>query len=38
MLYGTTLVRLCCKSCKKALDKDGPDVVAKIEAARKAKK
>lgn len=35
VLYGTTLVRLCCKSCKKTLDKDGPAIVAKVEAARK---
>jgi len=35
VLYGTKLVRLCCKSCKKAVEKDGPALVAKIEAARK---
>jgi hypothetical protein len=35
VLYGTTLIRLCCKSCKKAVEKDGPALVAKIEAARK---
>lgn len=35
VLYGTKLIRLCCKSCKKAVDKDGPELVAKIEAARK---
>jgi type II secretory ATPase GspE/PulE/Tfp pilus assembly ATPase PilB-like protein len=35
VLYGTKLIRLCCKSCKKAVEKDGPALVAKIEAARK---
>lgn len=35
VLYGTKLVRLCCKGCKKAVEKDGPALVAKIEAARK---
>jgi len=35
VLYGTKLVRLCCKSCTKALDKDGPAIVAKIDAAKK---
>jgi len=35
VLYGTTLVRLCCNGCKKAVEKDGPALVAKIEAARK---
>lgn len=35
VLYGTKLVRLCCKSCKKAVEKDGPALLAKIEAARK---
>jgi len=35
VLYGTKLIRLCCKGCKKAVDKEGPALVAKIEAARK---
>jgi hypothetical protein len=35
VLYGTKLVRLCCKSCTKALDKDGPAIVARIDAAKK---
>jgi type II secretory ATPase GspE/PulE/Tfp pilus assembly ATPase PilB-like protein len=35
VLYGTKLVRLCCSSCKKALDKDGPAIVAKVDAAKK---
>ncbi|MCY2961964.1 MAG: hypothetical protein NTY35_17540 [Planctomycetota bacterium] len=35
VLYGTKLVRLCCSGCKKTLEKDGPAIVAKIEAARK---
>ncbi len=35
VLYGTKLVRLCCKSCTKALDKDGPAILAKIDAAKK---
>lgn len=35
VLYGTKLVRLCCKGCKKAVEKEGPALVAKIEAARK---
>lgn len=34
VLYGTTLVRLCCNSCKKQLDKDGAAIVAKIAEAR----
>jgi hypothetical protein len=35
VLYGTKLVRLCCKGCTKALEKDGPAIVAKIDAAKK---
>jgi hypothetical protein len=33
-LYGTRLVRLCCGSCKKTVDKDPAKVFAKIDAAR----
>ena len=35
VLYGTKLIRLCCKGCKKSVEKEGPALVAKIEAARK---
>lgn len=35
VLYGTKLIRLCCKGCKKTVEKEGPALVAKIEAARK---
>ncbi len=34
VLYGTHLVRLCCKGCKKSLAKDPQAVLAKIEKAR----
>jgi hypothetical protein len=34
-LYGTQLVRLCCKGCKKGFWKDPAKAVAKIDAARK---
>ena len=33
VLYGTQLVRLCCKGCKKAFHKDAAAMVAKINAA-----
>jgi hypothetical protein len=32
VLYGTRLVRLCCKSCTKEMRKDGAAVVAKVDA------
>ena len=32
VLYGTRLVRLCCKSCGKEMRKDGAAVVAKVDA------
>lgn len=35
-LYGTTLVRLCCKGCVRAFDKDPEALVAKVLEARKA--
>ena len=35
-LYGTTLVRFCCKSCIKEFKKDPVAVVAKVTAARAA--
>lgn len=34
LLYGVTLVRLCCKGCKKAFDRDPESFVAKLDAAR----
>jgi hypothetical protein len=34
VLYGTTLVRLCCKGCRKDLEKDGPAIVRRIAEAR----
>lgn len=37
-LYGTRLVRLCCKSCTKELNKEPAAVLAKIDAAAAAKK
>ncbi len=33
LLYGTTLVRLCCKDCKRAFDKDPSSVVKKVHTA-----
>ncbi len=36
MLYGTRLVRVCCKGCKKALAKKPAEVLAKLDAAAKA--
>ncbi len=38
MLYGTQLVRLCCKGCVKGFKKDPKATIAKIAEARKAKK
>ncbi len=35
MLYGTTLVRLCCKGCKKGFLKNPAEYLAQIEKARK---
>ena len=35
VLYGTRLVRFCCKSCLKGFDKDPAGVVAKLDAASK---
>ena len=35
VLYGTQLVRLCCKGCKKAFHKKPAEFVAKIHAASK---
>jgi hypothetical protein len=37
VLYGTQLVRLCCKGCKKGLKKNPEAILAKIHAAAKAK-
>lgn len=33
MVYGTRLVRLCCKGCKKGFEKDPAAAMAKIDAA-----
>ncbi|MCH2106170.1 MAG: hypothetical protein MK291_05965, partial [Planctomycetes bacterium] len=33
LLYGTTLVRLCCKGCKGAFDKRPQAVVEKVQKA-----
>jgi len=35
VLYGTRLVRFCCKGCLKAYDKDPAGVVAKLDASQK---
>ncbi|MEM7310817.1 MAG: hypothetical protein AAF682_29370 [Planctomycetota bacterium] len=35
MLYGTQLVRLCCKGCKKGFEKNPKEFLAKIDAAKK---
>ena len=37
-LYGTHLVRFCCKGCKKDFLKDPAKYLAKIDAAKKGKK
>ena len=38
LLYGTRLVRLCCKSCKKVLKKDPKSILAKLDEAAKSSK
>jgi hypothetical protein len=38
VLYGTRLVRLCCKSCTKELRANGPKVIAKLDELAAGKK
>jgi len=38
VLYGTRLVRLCCKGCKKSVAKKGPELIAKLDALAAAAK
>ena len=38
MLYGTRLVRVCCKGCKKALAKKPSEIIAKLDKAAAAKR